>query len=495
MKRSGAEIVIEVLRQHEVDTVFGYPGGNILPVYEQLRRCRKTIRHVLTAHEQGAAHAADGYARASGRCGVCFATSGPGATNLVTGIATAYMDSSPVVFITGNADAALIGRDAFQEADIAGITIPITKNNYMVARAEELADTLREAFYVAQSGRPGPVLMDIPHDVLTAHCEYTPAAPREIKRPPITGDLAAARRCIAESARPLLLLGGGARNARGAVEEFAGALGCPVVCTMMGLGILPDDAANFYGMLGAFGRDAANRAVEQADLVIAVGTRFSDRILTGALNERRILHIDIDRAEIGKNIEPICAISGDAAEVLRALGTPAARAWSLARDMRRDALMSALSRAFSDAIIVTEVGEHQVLAARDFAFCETNDWLTPGGFGTMGFGLGAAIGASMAQPGRRVLHLAGDGSFRMNCMELATVAAQKLPITTIVFDNQALGMVRTWQDERYRGRHYATELPQKLDYLALARAFSIYAAELPQDVGALRPGVYRYRQL
>lgn len=492
MKRTGAQIVLEVLLRHGVDTVFGYPGGNVLPIYEELRRRKQRIRHVLTVHEQGAAHAADGYARASGRCGVCFATSGPGATNLVTGIATAYMDSSPVVFITGNANAALIGRDAFQEADITGITIPITKNNYMVSCVEEIADTLYEAFYVACSGRPGPVLVDIPHDVLCASCDWTMQEPRRIEEKKIVGDIAWANRLIAESSAPLLLIGGGAKHARDAVWRFAGALNCPVVCTMMGLGILPSEEENLYGMLGAFGTDAANCAVERADLVIAVGTRFSDRILTGAMKEKRILHFDIDRAEIGKNITPVMAIEGDAGATLTALDIPAPKPWGIPKQKKEDSCMRALSDAFSDAIVITEVGEHQILAARNFDFTAENQWITPGGFGTMGFGLGAAIGAAMAQPGRRILHLAGDGSFRMNCMELATVAAHQLPITTIVFDNQKLGMVRTWQNERYQGKAYASSLPQNVDYLALAGALSVHAAELPKDLSALRPGVYRY---
>ena len=493
MKKTGAQIVVDALKTFGVDTVFGYPGGNILPLYDELRKNKKTIRHILTSHEQGAAHAADGYARVSGKCGVCLATSGPGATNLVTGIATAYMDSSPVVFITANADVALIGRDAFQEADITGITIPITKNNYMVASVEEIADVLAEAFYVAQSGRPGPVLVDIPHDILCAKCDFNEIVPIEIKRAEIRGDIDLANRAITESEKPVLLLGGGTKGARDEVIAFANKIKCPIVCTMMGLNTLPYDTENYYGMLGEFGNKTANDAIAASDLVIAVGVRFSDRILQRGLASKKLIHIDIDRAEIGKNVTPVIAIEGDAGEVLCRL-TASENNWYKKKRESSSPFFEKLSKAFPDAIVVTEVGEHQVRCAAEFEFTKDNLFVTPGGFGTMGFGLGAAIGAAVANPGRRVLHIAGDGSFRMNFNELATVSANNLSITTILFDNAKLAMVENWQKSDFGGKTYSSNLPQSVDYLKLASAFGIKAQELDVDFENLETGIYRVKE-
>lgn len=496
MKLNGAKIVMEVLLEEGVNTVFGYPGGNVLGIYDALYKYRKHIHHILTAHEQGAAHAADGYARISGRTGVCFATSGPGATNLVTGIATAYMDSSPIVFITGNASSELIGRDAFQEADTTGITIPITKNNYMVKDIHELADTLREAFYVAKSGRPGPVLVDIPMDIASACCDFQ-KKPKALQTVSIEGDLNAAQRLIQMADAPVLLIGGGAHDARDDILHIAEVLKCPVVSTMMGLGILPDTHPQFYGMLGVHGKRAANMAVSAADLVIAIGTRFSDRILDGELSSKPILHIDIDRAEINKNLVAIQSIVGDAHEVLSRLAVPRGTAWFQYTEDTDDEvmvdMMQKLGAAFSDAIIVTEVGEHQIACAKYFPFTAKNRFLTSGGFGTMGFGLGAAIGAAMAEPGRRILHIAGDGSFRMNLGELATVSRLKLPITTIIVDNQALGMVRTMQDIQFNGRHSESELGACVDYIKIAEAFGIPGQELPENVMDLKAGIYHWK--
>lgn len=494
MKKNGAQIVIEALLAHGVDTVFGYPGGNILPLYDELRKNKKKIRHILCAHEQGVAHAADGYARASGKCGVCFATSGPGATNLVTGIATAYMDSTPVVFITANADLALIGRDAFQEADITGITIPITKGNYMVADIEELAEILEKAFCIAKSGRPGPVLIDIPHDILCAKCDFDKINVLPPKTVETCGDLPLAEKTILDSEKPTLLLGGGTKGAREAVQKFAKNFKCPIVCTMMGLNTIPYDTENYYGMIGEFGNEIANEALKNSDLIIAVGVRFSDRILQKGFSGKKIIHIDIDRAEIGKNITPYIAIEGDASVVLSKLNCVREKTWFNKEKEEVSELFYKLSKAFSDAIIVTEVGEHQVRTAREFKLSADNLLITPGGFGTMGFGLGAAIGAAVANPGRRVLHLAGDGSFRMNFNELATVKANKLPITTVLFDNEKLAMVETWQKSDFGGRTYSSELPQSVDYLALAKAFGIKAQELPADFTDLKPGLYRIKE-
>jgi len=494
MKKNGAQIVIEALLAHGVDTVFGYPGGNILPLYDELRKNRKSIKHILCAHEQGVAHASDGYARASGKCGVCFATSGPGATNLVTGIATAYMDSTPVVFITANADLALIGRDAFQEADITGITIPITKGNFMVSEVNELADTLEKAFCIARSGRPGPVLVDIPHDVLCAKCDFDKINVIPFETVKISGNLAHAEGTILASDKPILLLGGGTKGKRHAVLSFVNKFKCPIVCTMMGLNTLPYDTENYYGMIGEFGNDCANEALNDSDLIIAVGVRFSDRILQKGFIGKKIIHIDIDRAEIGKNITPDIAIEGDAAQVLCKLNCTREKTWFNKERKASSVLFDKLSKAFDDAIIVTEVGEHQVRTAREFKLSKDNLLITPGGFGTMGFGLGAAIGAAIANPGRRILHLAGDGSFRMNFHELATVAANKLPITTVLFDNEKLAMVERWQKSDFAGRTYSSDLSQGVDYLALARAFGIKSQELPADFTELKPGLYRIKE-
>lgn len=493
MKKNGAQIVLEALKTFGVDTVFGYPGGNVLPLYEELRKNKKSIRHILTAHEQGAAHAADGYARASGKCGVCIATSGPGATNLVTGIATAYMDSSPVVFITANANFTLIGRDAFQEADITGVTIPITKNNYMVSSVKELAEVMSEAFYVAESGRQGPVLVDIPHDILCAKCDFDGIKLTETKKSEVCGDIDLVNKTIAESERPLLLLGGGTKGARNAVSEFVQKMKCPIVCTMMGLNTLPYDTENYYGMIGEFGNKTANDAIVESDLVIAVGVRFSDRILQKGLASKKLIHIDIDRAEIGKNVTPAIAIEGDAGVVLSKL-TAVEKNWYNKKKESTSPLFEKLSKAFGDAIIVTEVGEHQVRCAAEFKFTKDNLFITPGGFGTMGFGLGAAIGAAVANPGRRVLHIAGDGSFRMNFNELATVSENKLPITTILFDNAKLAMVESWQKSDFGGRTYSSDLSQNIDYLKLASAFGIKAQELDENFETLEAGIYRIKE-
>ena len=514
MKLDGAHIVMECLREQGVDTVFGYPGGTILELYDALLDY-PDIRHYLTAHEQGAAHAADGYARSSGRVGVCLATSGPGATNLTTGIATAFLDSSPVVFVTCNVDERLIGKDAFQEVDITGISMPITKWNYVVTRVRCLADVLREAFAVARAGRPGPVLVDIAKNVTAEIGDYEPLS---VELHAGTGRLAAlAERAgedlrahevdaadidrlaqmIQDSERPLVICGGGVVRGRAQREfrEFAAKVDGPVAITLMGAGGYRGRDPLSTGMIGMHGSQASNAAVAACDLLIAVGCRFSDRI---ALNpetfaaQARIAQIDIDRSEVNKNVLVDHHIIGDAAIVLARLNERLAPqhhdAWKkfvfshpvtavydeggahLSPAQVCDAIASLCPR---DAIYATDVGQHQIWAAQHLHFDYPGQLVTSGGFGTMGFGLGAAIGAKVAHPERTVIHITGDGSFRMNECELATEAHYGLPIITIVFDNRVLGMVRQWQTLMCDGRHSQTTLDRGPDFVKLSQAYGI----------------------
>ena len=485
MLLTGAQIFVEVLIEQGVDTIFGYPGGAVLNLYDELYKNSDRIQNVLTAHEQGASHAADGYARATGRTGVVLATSGPGATNLVTGIATAYMDSVPMVAFTGNVATSLIGRDSFQEAYIEGITLPITKHNYTVRKVEDLADTMRSAFRIAQSGRKGPVLVDIPKDVTANKCEYTPKSPELIRTVTRVDDeeVREAAELINKAQRPIVYFGGGVRSAAGCqpLRDLLEKAGMPATHTLMAAGVLGYGEPHNLGMLGMHGGFAANKAIAEADLVLAVGTRFSDRV---ALNpdtfakKAKIIQIDIDPSEMGKNVDVDLCIAGDAAYVLQAIlpyvektehkmWMEQIRAWQKVdyrpedseTELRPHQLIDELCRqAGPEAVYVTDVGQHQMWAAQYLHHTKSRGFLTSGGLGTMGFGYGAAIGAQMAL-GRdqRVIMLTGDGSFHMNLNEGCTAVSYHLPIITIIFNNQVLGMVRQWQTSFYEGRYSNTD--------------------------------------
>ena len=516
MKLNGAAILIECLIEQNVGTVFGFPGGAVLPIYDELYKRQDRIQHVLTAHEQHAGHAADGYARASGKTGVCIATSGPGATNLVTPIATAYMDSSPVVFITGNVPQSLMGTDSFQEADISGMTMPITKHNYLVTRVEKLADTIREAFYIARSGRPGPVLIDIPKDVQIAETEYEPVLgdaliPKLSAKHPTAqlrpeGEalerykvkaeprLEKAAQLIAEAHKPLIYCGGGV-TISGAEDElaaFADRIDAPVVSTLMGLGALPADNPRMLGMLGMHGTHAANIAMQRCDLLIAVGVRFSDRALGNAETfaaQAKVLHIDIDRAEINKNVSTTLHITGDARIVLELLlarvSQKSHEQWMRqARSMMEEYLSDELfeprkilrqmAAIAPEMTVATDVGQHQMWTAQHFPFLHPRQLITSGGLGTMGFGLGAAMGAAASDPeGRPVALVTGDGSFRMNLTELSTIGYYGIPVIIVIFNNGTLGMVRQWQTLFFGHRYSQTTLDRGPDFMKLADAYGL----------------------
>jgi acetolactate synthase I/II/III large subunit len=510
MEISGARIVVECLIREGVDTIFGYPGGTILNVYDELFKCSDRIRHILTAHEQGAAHAADGYARSTGRPGVVMATSGPGATNLVTGIATAYMDSVPLVAITCNVPNKLLGKDSFQEVDIAGITMPITKHNFIVKDVRALADTLALAFEIATTGRQGPVLVDITKDVTAAKTEWDSAAVGgdrgegdarfRAKRAPVVSDpdLVEAAELIAQSAKPFIFAGGGVISS-GASEELRALverLKAPVALSLMGHGAIPSSHPLFTGMIGMHGTKASNMASSSSDLLIAIGARFSDRVVSDASRfaaKARVLHIDIDPAEINKNVASYKSLVGDVKDVLvRLLKLVPAReksswngdidAWkaevpsSHGRDVPlhpRFILEEIHERVGDDAIVTTEVGQHQMWTAQFYPFAKPRTFISSGGLGTMGFGTGAAMGAQVANPDLQVVHIAGDGSFRMNCAELATISHYDLPILIIVMNNGTLGMVRQWQNMFYQGRYSQTTLDRPPDFVKLADAFGV----------------------
>lgn len=497
MQLNGAEILIECLKEQGVDTVFGYPGGAILNVYDELYKHRDEIRHILTSHEQGASHAADGYARATGKVGVCLATSGPGATNLVTGIATAYMDSIPIVAITCNVGVSLLGKDSFQEIDITGITLPITKYNFIVKDVSDLADTIRKAFRIAKSGRPGPVLIDIPKDVTANVTEYEYKEAEQPARSEVQisrEELDSVLSMIRASRRPVVFVGGGAvlSDASDELFEFVEKVDAPVTDTLMGKGAFPGTDPRYTGMLGMHGTKASNYSVSECDLLIVVGARFSDRVTgnteTFAKNAK-ILQIDIDPAEMNKNIIITQGIEGDIKNVLKLLNE------NLDQQVHREWLEKVedykekyplkyhpegLTGPFiveeiyrqtkGESLIVTEVGQHQMWAAQYYKYTKPHTLLTSGGLGTMGYGLGAALGAKTGCPDKTVINIAGDGCFRMNMNEIATAVRHNIPVIQVVVNNHVLGMVRQWQDLFYDERYSATVLRDAVDFVKLAEA-------------------------
>jgi acetolactate synthase-1/2/3 large subunit len=507
MELTGSQIVIECLKEQSVDTVFGYPGGTILNIYDELYKHSNEIRHILTSHEQGASHAADGYARATGRVGVCLATSGPGSTNLVTGIATAYMDSVPLVAITANVAVNLLGKDTFQEIDIAGVTMPITKHNFIVKDVTKLADTIRKAFRIARSGRPGPVLLDITKDVTAAKTEYKKAIPETVERKKnlITKeDLEKAVEMIQKSKKPYVFAGGGAviSEAQEELMEFVKKVDAPVADTLMGKGAFDGTHPYYTGMLGMHGTKTSNLGVTECDLLIAIGVRFSDRV-TGNTKKfaknAKILQIDIDPAEINKNVKTKSSIIGDIKEVLlrlnKMLGQQNHAEWvAHIMEMKQKNPLKynpqvltgpyILERLYEitggNAIITTEVGQHQMWSSQYYKYKNPRTFITSGGLGTMGYGLGACIGAKVGRPDKTVVNIAGDGCFRMNMNELATATRYNIPIIEIVFNNHVLGMVRQWQTLFYGKRYSYTTLNDKVDFVKVAEAMGAKAFRITQ---------------
>lgn len=512
MKLSGAQILCETLLEQGVDTIFGYPGGAVLNIYDALYQYQDRICHILTAHEQGAAHAADGYARATGKTGVVLATSGPGATNLVTGIATAYMDSVPMVAITGNVGVPLIGKDSFQEVYIAGITMPITKHNFVVGRVEELADIVREAFQIAQSGRPGPVLIDIPKDVTAAMCEFSSKPVEEIEETYEVSDADLKR--IAEeinaAERPVIYYGGGI-IASEACEELLALMhkaDIPATGTIMSLGSVPANDPLYLGMIGMHGKVSSGWAVDHADLLLSIGVRFSDRVATNTdrfAPNARLIHIDVDAAEINKNMQTDDFLVSDAKTFLSGVLPYIKEAkhdawlaqiaeWRTKLDYKpKDAedclhphqiVQICTEIGGDDLILATDVGQHQMWAAQYCGRNHPRQFLTSGGLGTMGFGYGAAIGAKVAKPDQPVIHITGDGSFHMNLNELCTTVTYQIPVITVIMNNQVLGMVRQWQRMFYEDRFSSTTLERKTDYVKLAEAFGAegFRCTTPQEL-------------
>jgi len=533
MTYTGARILIESLIKNGVDTIFGYPGGAVLDIYDELYKYKDRIKHILVSHEQHAAHAADGYARSTGRAGVCLATSGPGATNLVTGIATAFVDSVPIVAITGNVGLPLLGKDSFQEVDIAGITMPIVKHNWIVKDVNDLAEIVNEAFVVAQSGRPGPVLIDIPKDVIGAELDSLSAerrgktrinfeedvllsakirekqvgnlrlsttgsvgVPRTIKEE----DLEKVVALIKNSKRPMLYVGGGAvrSGASAEVKKLAELLGAPVALSLMGMGTFPSDHPLCTGLIGKHGTVSSNKAVQKCDLLIALGARFSDRVIgeNNFAKNAKIVHIDIDPAEINKNVSADAFIIGDLKEVLEivfkklpvnvsaewgseisALKATANKAVARKKTLCPHFIIQETAKALGeDTIVVTDVGQHQIWTAQYFPFKMTQKFLTSGGMGTMGYGMGAAAGAKIANPKAPVVLFTGDGSFKMNNTEMATLIKYKLPVLIIVFNNRALGMLRQWQKKSYHSVYSETDLEtHNPDFVKLAAAYNVPA--------------------
>ena len=501
MQLTGAEIVVECLKEQGVDTVFGYPGGTILNVYDALYKHSDEIRHILTSHEQGAAHAADGYARATGRVGVCLATSGPGATNLVTGIATAYMDSVPVVAITCNVNLPLLGKDTFQEVDIAGVTMPITKHGYIVKDVTKLADTIRKAFRIAREGRPGPVLVDITKDVTANTCEYEKREPLLFKNPCkyTDADIDQAITLMKAAQRPFIYVGGGAviSEAYKEVRELAEILDTPVCDTLMGKGVMDGHDPKYTGMIGMHGTKASNFGVSECDLLIALGARFSDRVVGNAAkfaSGAKILHIDIDAAEIDKNIKTTASVVGDLKEILTKINEKLPKQqhteWMAHIEELKEKyplsydpselscpyIMQEIDRITKgEAIITTDVGQHQMWASQYYTYTMPRTFLSSGGLGTMGYGLGACIGAQLGQPDKICINIAGDGCFRMNMNELATASHYNIPIIEVVINNHVLGMVRQWQTLFYGKRYSQTVLSEQVDYCMVAKGLGCEA--------------------
>lgn len=497
---SGAEIVIACLKEQGVDTVFGYPGGAILNIYDALYKHRE-ITHILTSHEQGASHAADGYARATGKVGVCLATSGPGATNLVTGIATAYMDSIPVVAITCNVNLPLLGKDSFQEVDIAGVTMPITKHNYIVKDVTRLADTVRKAFAIAMEGRPGPVLVDITKDVTANTCEYTKEAPLSLKSACkyTPEDIQKVVSLMKESKRPFIYVGGGAviSGASGEVRELSRLMDAPVCDTLMAKGVMDGRDERYTGMIGMHGTKASNLGVSECDLLVALGARFSDRVVGNAAmfaSRARVIHIDVDAAEINKNIRTTASAVGDLKEILtlinKELPQMEHKEWCAhIKELKEKYplnyddsslscpyIMEEIDRVTEGgAIITTDVGQHQMWAAQYYKYSEPRTFLSSGGLGTMGYGLGACIGAKMGKPDKVCINIAGDGCFRMNMNELATASRYQIPIIEVVINNHVLGMVRQWQTLFYEKRYSQTVLDDGVDFCMVAKGLGCEA--------------------
>ncbi|MCT4687205.1 biosynthetic-type acetolactate synthase large subunit [Vallitalea sp.] len=514
MKLTGAQIVIECLKEQSVDTVFGYPGGAVLNIYDEIYKNMDSIKHILTSHEQGASHAADGYARSTGKVGVVIATSGPGATNLVTGIATAYMDSVPMVAITGNVPVSLLGRDSFQEVDITGVTMPITKHNYIVKDVNDLADIIREAFYTAKEGRPGPVLIDIPKDVTANQAEYEPMAPKKVSRCSkniTTESIEEAIELIKNSKKPYIYAGGGVIISEAAKElkDFADKVHAPVTCSLMGIGGFPTNDDLYTGMIGMHGSKASNLGVTTCDLLIVVGARFSDRVIGKPdkfANKARVLQIDVDPAEVNKNILTYHSVIGDIKKVLQQLNDRLeeqnhAEWLSEIKYLKEKYPLKYPTDCVSaqyaiekldeitegEAIITTEVGQHQMWAGQYYKFKEPRKFLTSGGLGTMGYGFGACLGAKVGNPDKIVVNIAGDGSFRMNFNELLTAVRHNIKIIVLVINNGVLGMVRQWQTLFYDERYSFTTLNQDLDYVKLAESmgavgFNITSKDQVEDV-------------
>jgi acetolactate synthase-1/2/3 large subunit len=512
MKLSGSQIFVECLKEQGVDTVFGFPGGSLLNIYDELYKAKDEIRHILTSHEQGAAHAADGYARATGKVGVCIATSGPGATNLVTGIATAYMDSVPMVAFTGQVANSLLGKDSFQEVDITGITMPITKHNYIVKDVEQFADVIRTAFRIAREGRPGPVLVDICKDVTAATADFEPKSPVKARGVPVgveENEIDVAASIINNSKKPVILSGGGVSIA-GASEEvlaLAEKACIPVTTTLMGLGSFPGTHELFTGLVGMHGTKTSNLAVSEADLFIAIGARFSDRVISNVKRfapSAQIMHIDIDPAEIGKNVVVHCPLVGNVKKILRLLIAKVEKRdytdwnrkieeWKKTHPLKYnqdDTLKPhyVVERIYEitkgDALITTEVGQNQLWAAQFYKYTSPRQFISSGGLGTMGYGLGACIGAQIGRPDKKVVNIAGDGSFRMNCNELATAVEYKTPVIIALLNNHALGMVKQWQELFYDGRFSSTILGGSTNFVALAEAFGAVGINVtkPEEV-------------
>lgn len=498
MYLTGAEILVKSLLDEGVDTIFGYPGGAVLNIYDELYKYKDKIRHILMAHEQGAAHAADGYARATGKVGVCLATSGPGATNLVTGIATAYMDSIPMVAITGNVPRNLLGKDSFQEVDITGITMPITKYNYIVKDIKDLQKIIREAFYIAKEGRPGPVLIDIPKDITAEKAEYKPLIPKKVERKVknlTEKDLEKVAKLINEAKNPFIYAGGGvvASGAYDELIELVNKINSPIATSLMAISAFQQEHPLYTGMIGMHGSKASNILASKCDLLICLGARFNDRVISNQkhIKNAKVVHIDVDPAEINKNIKADAFIIGDLKSVLQRLipllkekkdeewleKVEELKSLNVIKDtdtgeLTPEFLFKKLDE-FDDGnfIITTEVGQHQMWAAKYYKFRKPRSFISSGGLGTMGYGLGAAIGAQVALKDRRVINIAGDGSFGMNCNELVTAVKNNLPIIVIIFNNNSLGMVRQWQSLFYEERYSYTTLNRATDFVKLAEAF------------------------